>query len=179
MGQAAVLCGGSWDQDPPTRARGLPLAPWVGTSLPHTAVLCKNNQAPLWFQKATFSGWSFTCTCSTSCRLRQAASLSSGHRGRAASFLLAALGLGRQGPQWLDASLPFRERSLPFPLQVASSFEHPQKPCLHGLRELQSLGGLNGQRVWPCCLVTGSLGEGHRRSQKVGSALLDPQLLFC
>lgn len=130
MGQAAALYGGSLDQDLPPQAQELPSpAPWVGTSLPHTALLSKNNQALLWFQKATCSSWSFTCTGSTSCRLGQAASLcpSSGHRAGAAPFPLATLSLGRRG--LIGGMLPFPLKKgvclfpcrLPVPLNIHRS----------------------------------------------------------
>lgn len=104
---------------------------------------------------------------------------SSGHQDRAASFPLATLGLGRQGLIAWVLLFPFKKGICLFPLQAATSFEHPRKPHSCSLRELQSLGGLNMQHVWSCCHVTGGLGEGHRRPQKVGSALPDPQRLFC
>lgn len=129
---------------------GLPSpAPWVGPSLPHTALLSKRKPGPSlvlesYLQWLVFeipflhllppeAGSHFLSLIGAP---GQGCFLSTGHPGP-----------WQPGPHWLGASLPFQERSLPFPLQVASSFEHPRKSCLRSLRERQSLGGLNIQRV--------------------------------
>lgn len=86
----------------PLRLRGwATLSSSLGGTSTHMLLLCaKENQAPLWFQKAPCSSWPFTSTSSTSGQRRQAASSrpSAGHQHGAASFPLAPLSLRGRDP---------------------------------------------------------------------------------
>lgn len=114
----------------------------------------KENQTPLWFRKAICSGRSFLSSPSTSCQLREAASV---HLQGTRSGLLPSHrppGPWQPGPHWLDTPLSRNEPA--FRLQVAGSFDHPSKPGVHSFREPWRLGRLNMQCVWPCYLVMGA-----------------------
>lgn len=121
----------------------------LGRPLPHTALLSKRKPGPSLVLESYLQWLVFEIPFSHLLPPEAGSHFLSliGAPGQGCFLSTCHPGPWQPGPHWLGASLPFQERSLPFPLQVASSFEHPRKPCLRSLRERQSLGGLNMQRV--------------------------------